>query len=532
MNAWRLSDIVYWAEVMGQIASVFRGRNTHVRGNSHDEEDPEAQMTFSNASGSYFGSHFLMCGCKFEVAKPEAYLFGENSDLDQLGARALNFPYPPGPLGNDEIRPLNLLVNIRKESVKFQRVKKDNGEFDANLYQLTFTFDCDSACVIQVHFHAKEVYHDGELQFAYRNRRAQSSEQFNFETGADQVFGGYVFDASRWDPSDLIYTSGLYYPFVISIMTSGVESVQMQSTMCTIETGNDSSKALLLKPLRQKIACDGVTYLLQEIFGIENKGSECPDDDSGLECIICLSDIRDTVILPCRHLCVCSNCADSLRYKHNNCPICRSPFRALIRLRAHRQTRNQIYETVSLVEGLNGTTPIPVVTDPVSTINSSTRRKRHSSSRSGKALHQVLTMEQLGDEGKTKECIEMTYIANENVEIDEEEIEIEIRKELSRSQTDSEEGSSGLSSQTFSNPQESDESESEDENEQVPAKKVDVSPSESTESHLNETEDEKDVKNDEDEDDDNDSEAHYKEKRRSLQSGSRNSSSQLLEHKK
>lgn len=120
-----------------------------------------------------------MCGCKFEVARPEAYLFGENSDLDQLGSKALTvsfflqspidvhvfqFPYPLGPLGNDEIRPLNLLVNIRKESVKFQRVKKDNGDVDENLYQLTFIFDCDSACVIQVHFHAKEIYHDGELQ--------------------------------------------------------------------------------------------------------------------------------------------------------------------------------------------------------------------------------------------------------------------------------------------------------------------------------------------------------------------------------
>ncbi|PIC21595.1 hypothetical protein B9Z55_026374 [Caenorhabditis nigoni] len=525
---------------MGQIASVFRGRNTHVRGNSHDEEDPEAQMTFSNAAGSYFGSHFLMCGCKFEMARPEAYLFGENSDLDQLGSRALSFPYPPGPLGNDEIRPLNLLVNIRKESVKFQRVKKDNGEYDPNLYQLTFVFDCDVACVIQVHFHAKEVYHDGEIQFAYRNRRAQNSETFHFEMGADQNFGGYVFDATRWDSSDLSYSAGLYYPFVISITTSGVESTQMQTTMCTIETGNDSSKALVLKPLRQKIACDGVTYLLQEIFGIENKGNESMDDDNGLECIICLSDIRDTVILPCRHLCVCSNCADSLRYKHNNCPICRSPFRALIRLRAHRQTRNQIYETVSLVEGLNGSfSSMPTVIDPVSTINSSTRRKRHSSSRSGgKAMHQVLTMDQLGDNSRVQECIEMTYIANDEEEakhVIEEIIQQAEEKERTRSQVDSEEGSSGSSGSSSqplkkhrTNSSELSESEEEECEPPLPEKKI----PDDLDSDKNENEEEEKSSPGASEDDEDEHEETIRrnsEKRRSFQSGSRNSSSQLLE---
>lgn len=61
-----------------------------------------------------------------------------------------------------------------------------------------------------------------------------------------------------------------------------------------------------------------------------------PDDieDSGLECVICMCDMRDTLILPCRHLCLCQACADSLRYQASNCPICRSPFRALLQIKA------------------------------------------------------------------------------------------------------------------------------------------------------------------------------------------------------
>ena len=76
----------------------------------------------------------------------------------------------------------------------------------------------------------------------------------------------------------------------------------------------------------------------QEIYGLENKATEPPlnkpysdvdddVDDCGAECVVCMVDLRDTIILPCRHLCLCYACADSLRYQANNCPICRAPFR-------------------------------------------------------------------------------------------------------------------------------------------------------------------------------------------------------------
>jgi len=37
--------------------------------------------------GNYFGSHFIMGGERFDTPQPEAYLFGENADLNFLGNR-------------------------------------------------------------------------------------------------------------------------------------------------------------------------------------------------------------------------------------------------------------------------------------------------------------------------------------------------------------------------------------------------------------------------------------------------------------
>ncbi|XP_048449650.1 E3 ubiquitin ligase RNF157-like, partial [Rhincodon typus] len=110
--------------------------------------------------------------------------------------------------------------------------------------------------------------------------------------------------------------------------------------------------------------------------------------DNSAECVVCLSDVRDTLILPCRHLCLCNACADTLRYQANNCPICRLPFRALLQIRAMRKKQDPLtpsgynpiitsqiaetddhsasdhipvgYEVVSLLEALNGPlTPTP-----------------------------------------------------------------------------------------------------------------------------------------------------------------------------
>jgi hypothetical protein len=80
------------------------------------------------------------------------------------------------------------------------------------------------------------------------------------------------------------------------------EWVHAQTTHATLEKKEDE---FVVKVVKQIIYVDGVRYELQEIYGIGN-ADWCSDgahgNDSGKECVVCLSEPRDTTVLPCRHM--------------------------------------------------------------------------------------------------------------------------------------------------------------------------------------------------------------------------------------
>tara|TARA_A100001015_G_C15002046_1_gene718920 strand:+ start:743 stop:1318 length:576 start_codon:yes stop_codon:yes gene_type:complete len=95
----------------------------------------------------------------------------------------------------------------------------------------------------------------------------------------------------------------------------------------------------------QKLVLDGLAYELQGVYGGKSNGNNDPsdgdaegasggavDNSSELECVICLTDPRDTIIMPCRHECLCRDCAEALRTQTNRCPMCRGPIESMIHL--------------------------------------------------------------------------------------------------------------------------------------------------------------------------------------------------------
>ena len=51
--------------------------------------------------------------------------------------------------------------------------------------------------------------------------------------------------------------------------------------------------------------------------------------DNG-ECLICCTNLRNTIFLPCKHACTCNTCAHSLKMRNNPCPICKNTIKDLL----------------------------------------------------------------------------------------------------------------------------------------------------------------------------------------------------------
>jgi hypothetical protein len=58
-----------------------------------------------------------------------------------------------------------------------------------------------------------------------------------------------------------------------------------------------------VRVMKQILWVNGMRYELQEIYGIGNSvDGDVDANDPGKECVICLSEPRDTTVLPCRHM--------------------------------------------------------------------------------------------------------------------------------------------------------------------------------------------------------------------------------------
>ncbi|XP_027219558.2 probable E3 ubiquitin-protein ligase MGRN1 isoform X2 [Penaeus vannamei] len=306
-------------------------------------------------SGNYFSSYFIMGGERFDTAVPEMYLFGENMDVNFLGSRPAPFPYP-APTANEPSKTLKALLNIRKESLRFVRAPDDSAMLKeaedrtaTTRFNIEFTFDCDVRCAITIMYFCTEEVTSNGIIYTPRDPN-MNSETYHYKRGANQQFSQvcHVFDPSLYPEEDLMYSFDReVMPIVIYCLAEeGEEPRQSHVTFAVVEK---HSEGYVLKPLKQKLFVDGLSYLLQEIYGIENKkadnakvATEEDTEDNGAECVICMCDLRDTLILPCRHLCLCNCCADSLRYQANNCPICRAPFRALLQIKALQKSTGQV----------------------------------------------------------------------------------------------------------------------------------------------------------------------------------------------
>jgi hypothetical protein len=148
---------------------------------------------------------------------------------------------------------------------------------------------------------------------------------------------------------------------------------RVQLTLCTLQAPRDGEEGgeWAVRVLEQHVQIGKTVFALRGVlFGEGGGGSSgsgggggAPDDASsperggattatatvdtadgsglitGSECVICLSDPRDTAVLPCRHLCLCAACAQQLTFQTNRCPVCRGPCLSLLSIAAANESK-------------------------------------------------------------------------------------------------------------------------------------------------------------------------------------------------
>ncbi|KAI4372267.1 hypothetical protein MLD38_010516 [Melastoma candidum] len=116
--------------------------------------------------------------------------------------------------------------------------------------------------------------------------------------------------------------------------TSSTMSSNSQITQAVLERDNQGH--FQAREVKQILWNEGVRYELLEICGISSGSSNAEeagyeDNDPRKECVICMTEPKDTVVVPCRYMCMCSKCAKNLRLQ-SKCPICCQLIQGLIEI--------------------------------------------------------------------------------------------------------------------------------------------------------------------------------------------------------
>ncbi|PNY12031.1 putative E3 ubiquitin-protein ligase LOG2-like protein [Trifolium pratense] len=227
---------------------------------------------------------------------------------------------------------------------KIEVLKIDIG--DTSAYNTAKLASSNMKHCITVLFFAKEG--DGCVLNSTKES-ALAPVTINFQQGLGQKFrqqSGTGITLSMFEESELLKVGDLdVYPVAVKADASSGDVNGTNETPTSGNKTNTNSQItqavfekekgeFRVKVVKQILWVNGMRYELQEIYGIGTSvESDLDGNDPGKECVICLSEPRDTTVLPCRHMCMCSGCAKVLRFQTNRCPICRQPVERLLEIK-------------------------------------------------------------------------------------------------------------------------------------------------------------------------------------------------------
>ncbi|KAL8515359.1 hypothetical protein ACS0TY_014169 [Phlomoides rotata] len=232
-------------------------------------------------------------------------------------------------------------VNVHKDTLRLE-----TDELNRDHYLITFIFDALLDGSITVCYFARE---EADRRVAPLFPESYVPIKVPFRKGLHQEFrqpSGTGIDL-RYFALDVLSSPSSrndVYPIIISADTCSNPYmmdnrsyvlpdmlVQMQTTQVVLAKSNDGQ--FTPKVIRQLLWTHDSCYELREIYGLGKSSPGLNDNGSGKDCVVCMTEPKDITLLPCRHMCMCSSCANALRLQTNKCPICRENIEALLEIK-------------------------------------------------------------------------------------------------------------------------------------------------------------------------------------------------------
>lgn len=241
----------------------------------------------------------------------------------------------------------------------------------SNSLLLQFDFDAQVAGAVTVYYCARPVFRreGGSVQrdarvvkMSFDAKPDRLPGRTPFSAGAKQRYrqnAARGLDIRNYTHAELTEVVDNRYPLVIRLDAmyppdSNIPTerrVTSQTTFATlVPTGAaplSSSPPPRVEVVAQEVLIDGTVYRILDLFGIGpadvtvNQNGEGGDAsvDSTHECVICLTEACTYAVQPCNHLCLCDDCARTLRFRggdtdpnNRRCPVCRTPIVRLFRI--------------------------------------------------------------------------------------------------------------------------------------------------------------------------------------------------------
>ena len=237
--------------------------------------------------------------------------------------------------------------------IKSLTLKQSSHEM--NRYYPRFKFSATEDCKISIYYCTNQVTNaEGVPMYFTIPSELPTAGIIEREQAIDKMYDkikSTSFDVEKYEGMPLFNATATYFPCVITIEpekkpTVGADGVSDYQNLITywVFKIDKSKNCLEIKPFRQVLVAFDMAFNLQQIFGIDdakedNKEGDFAgygddgDVDDSQKCVVCITDEKNTVVMPCGHLCVCKDCATTISQQRSpDCPIWRSKVTSFVPL--------------------------------------------------------------------------------------------------------------------------------------------------------------------------------------------------------